>query len=433
MTKRIKLLPHHFPSPSLALVLACAGCWALSFSLRAGEKLSEARASPLDEPVTDPAENKPPWKFTLDSRLRWEYAEQDGLDRSNAVTLRNRAGLLLGPFEGFSFFAEYEGTLAAERDSYQAASVHGFGQNKTIIADPESHELNQLWLHYNGWNSDLKVGRQRIILDDARFVGNVGWRQNEQTFDAVTLTNSSVEDLTLFYGYINRVNRIFGSGHIRNDAQKDFKGDSHLFNVSYAFDPALTLTSYAYFLDLHNSAGDTASNHTFGLLAQGKVQAGKLTIPYLLEAAFQTEGADSPLDYEAWYFRADAGIATERFTIGAGFEHLGSGDEAAFQTPLATLHAFNGWADVFLATPPGGLNDAYVYVDAKLSENVLLKTQVHWFGSDSGDFEYGQEFDAALTYQINKYFSVGAKFARYFADEYAADLDRFILDVTFRY
>jgi hypothetical protein len=32
---------------------------------------------------------------------------------------------------------------------------------------------------------DLTLGRQRINLDDQRFVGSVGWRQNEQTFDAV--------------------------------------------------------------------------------------------------------------------------------------------------------------------------------------------------------------------------------------------------------
>lgn len=161
-------------------------------------------------------EDDPWWKFSIDSRLRYEYADMDGRDDSWALTLRNRAGLLLGPWEGFSAFAEYEGTLTADRDSCQAASVHGLGQNKTIIADPESHELNRAWLRYRyaPWSSDLKVGRQRIILNNARFVGNVGWRQNEQTFDAVGLTNTSFDNLTLYYGYVNRANRIFGSGDI---------------------------------------------------------------------------------------------------------------------------------------------------------------------------------------------------------------------------
>ncbi len=52
-------------------------------------------------------------------------------------------------------------------------------------------------------------------------------------------------------------------------------------------------------------------------------------------------------------------------TLGVGYELLGSDDGvAAFQTPLATLHKFNGFADQFLVTPAGGLQDIYFYAKA---------------------------------------------------------------------
>ena len=49
--------------------------------------------------------------------------------------------------------------------------------------------------------------------------------------------------------------------------------------------------------------------------------------------------------------------------IGGGYEVLGADDGAAltsFQTPLATLHKFQGWADKFLTTPPNGIREGAV-------------------------------------------------------------------------
>ncbi|MEZ5328927.1 MAG: alginate export family protein [Verrucomicrobiales bacterium] len=386
-------------------------------------------------PILTETTSERPWKFTLDTRLRWEYGDQDGLDEANAVTWRTRLGLLVNPFEGLSLFAEYEGTTAADRDSYRAASVHG-STTKTVIADPESHELNQLWLSYNQWDTEVKLGRQVIMLNNQRFVGAVAWRQNNQTYDAVTVTNQSVANLQLFYGYVNRVNRIFGSGDIANPAQEDFEGDTHLINATYTFSPELSLTGYAYFMGLHTPAGDGASNNSYGLQAKGVIPLGgdgAVKVPYLVDGAYQTDGAHSPADYGAWYYHANAGLNVGKFTVGAGFESLGSDGGTGFQTPLATLHAFNGWADLFLSIPRDGLNDAYLFADAAVTEKLNLQARFHAFGPDSGSMDYGTEVDAALVYSINSKMSVGAKYAYYFADEFGADTNRFVLDLGFKF
>ncbi|MEI8045213.1 MAG: hypothetical protein WCL11_27625, partial [Verrucomicrobiota bacterium] len=43
-----------------------------------------------------------------------------------------------------------------------------------------------------------------------------------------------------------------------------------------------------------------------------------------------------------------------------GYEVLEGNGTIGFATPLATLHAFNGWADMFLSTPANGLKDFYL-------------------------------------------------------------------------
>ena len=58
-----------------------------------------------------------------------------------------------------------------------------------------------------------------------------------------------------------------------------------------------------------------------------------------------------------------AGGGYQQVGFRVGWERLsGSEREGQFQTPLATLHAFNGWADKFLSTPVNGIEDLYFRV-----------------------------------------------------------------------
>ena len=81
---------------------------------------------------------------------------------------------------------------------------------------------------------------------------------------------------------------------------------------------------------------------------------GKNKLIYTAEFATQetTDGAN-----EADYSLIELGYGFDGYSIIAGLETLGSDDGAyGFQTPLATKHAFNGWADKFLKTPNDGLD-----------------------------------------------------------------------------
>ena len=79
----------------------------------------------------------------------------------------------------------------------------------------------------------------------------------------------------------------------------------------------------------------------------------------------------------------------------------GRTSSVGLHTPLATLHAFNGWADKFLTTPDAGLKDMFLGVKGKIGVmnwNVVY----HDFKAQDGSDKYGTELDA----------SVGASFAK---------------------
>ncbi len=372
-------------------------------------------------------------KPTVDIRPRYEYGDEEGRDTSHAGTVRSRLGLLSGTYAGVQFFAEYEGTVTADRTSYQAASVHGLGQNKTIIADPESHELNQLWLSFQDWlpMSTVKVGRQAINLDNQRYVGTVAWRQNMQTFDAVTIHAKPMDRLTMTYGYINHVNRIFGSGDIANPAQTDFEGNSHLLNLAiedpFAF--ASKLVIYGYFFDLGNDAGDVNSNQSFGFSLTGPLFDEFLT--YYAEYGYQTDAFDSPLDYGANYFHVTASNdSVLPIPVLVGYEYLGSDNGVGYKFPLATGHKFNGFADKFLATPGAGLQDAYVSTSADLPLELKGSLFYHKFFAADGGADFGDEVDVVLVRKLSENITLLSKYAYFWSDGALTDIHRATIEMN---
>ena len=396
----------------LAAVLAATATISAIGTVQGGEVSLE---KDILEPVPPPVERFPNlWeegKFNVNIRLRYEYADQQTFSPSNAFTGRIRLGYTTGKFYGFNAMAEFEGTGTPDIYSYRAANISG-PVDKVNVPDPQSAELNRLWLAYTNFDSTLKGGRQRIILDNARFVGNVGWRQNEQTYDAIRLDSKFIPDLTFNYAYLKRVIRIFGSQAYGPTA--DFQSDSHLVNAKYDFADWLSLSGYAYLLDLDNSVV-SIGNKTFGAFAAGSVPlAEKTSLDYRVEYANQSDWRGAPVGYNANYVHTVVTGKYAGYSLEFGFELLGTDSGiAAFQTPLGTNHKFNGWADRFLTTPNGGLRDYYVGATAKLPWDFGTGLYYHYFTDDLNGREYGQEVDAVVSKKLGYGFSALAKFAYY--------------------
>ncbi|MGZ9100445.1 MAG: hypothetical protein ACXW3O_12145, partial [Brevundimonas sp.] len=285
----------------------------------------------------------------FESRLRYEGVSQDGLDDATAITLRTRLGWQSPERSGFRLLVEGEGVVALV-DDYND-TIHG-PPNYPVVADPEAFELNRLQVAWTGLpDTEVILGRQRIVLGSARFVGNVGFRQNEQTFDAVKVTTRPFEPLTVTWAWIDRVHRVFGD----DSPVGEWRSDSHLINVETPT-PAGKLTAYGYLLDFSNAPPQSSA--TWGARLEGsRTLSSDWSAPYVLEYARQSEYGANPARFDLDYGLVSAGLKRGPLSGILALERLDGNGAQAFQTPLATLHAFQGWADVFLTTPRDGLRD----------------------------------------------------------------------------
>ena len=378
-------------------------------------------------------------KFWTDTRYRYEYVDQANLNKdARASTIRNKTGVESGFFHGFRAGVEGEFVLELGPDDFNN-TINGRTQYPVVV-DVESAEVDQAYLEsHNIPGVALLGGRFLENLDNLRYVGSVAWRQNDQTFDGAKATITAIPDVELLYAYIGNVNRIFSDsspiGNIHSNIHL-----MHAKSKKYDFGQ---LTAYTYLMDLYDL--DRLSNASYGGFLKGKQKlSDSLTYLYRLEYAHQTDYGDSPLNYDADYVRVEQGFSKGGLTGTLVYELLGSDNGiAAFQTPLATGHIFNGFADVFLVTPPTGLQDFYVQAKYKVPAGsdgpfsyfggLLLLAQYHEFRSAVRDLDYGSEFDFYAYLPIRDGFYAQAKYANYQADELFVDVQKVIFGLGYQY
>lgn len=414
-------------------------CYALSLGLLSPAFAGETVVDYIPDTTAPGEPDAFQWlKPSVDINTRYEFREVDGLDPSNALTARARVGLLLGDFGGFSAFAEGEFTGAGVTDYRSnptgSDSTYPYVVGNTPIGDPQNAELNRAWVQYERDGFLAKVGRQRIIRNSAAFIGNVGWRQNEQTFDAAQIAYKS-DDFSLSYAYSNRVQRIFGND--ANDAPPgpplhDFEGDFHFIDGTYNADFG-KVGGYAYLIDVDNNANVGESN-TYGLFTTiGGLYA---------EVAFQDGTSAIGGDYDAMYAHVKYTQKVGKASLMAGIEYLGDD----FKTPFATVHAYNGFADAFvldrigLRNGPGGtyegLSDVYLgYVQPGLPGGLTFKGFLHYFADDSFDNTYGYEADAVLVKKFSDNLTGLIKAAYFFGDDSSSysDIKQVTVDLSYKF
>ncbi len=336
-------------------------------------------------------------KTSLNFRYRYEFVDQDGFSEdANASTVRSRLAFQSAALNGFSFFIEAEDVRELLWDDFNSgAGTSSAGRSKyPVVADPEGSEFNQAYIDYasQGWRA--RLGRQRINLDNQRFVGGVGWRQNEQTFDGFSV-NYSNDMLTAFIAYIDNVNRIFGDSVAAGDSPQD---GTFLVNVAGDISDIGKLTGYYYGIDAQEAAFASTSTDTFGIRFNGKQKLDETSLRYTVEYA--------------------SGVIYDNFDVGLGWEVL-TGDAnspgESFRTPFATLHAFNGWADMFLSTPGAGLDDKYIKFQATFSET-LVQLRYHTFEAEDGGSDFGDEVDFRIGRKLNRYVRGDLFFADFSGD-----------------
>ncbi len=353
-----------------------------------------------------------------DINYRWENVDQDsgakvnGVEpkTANANTIRTRFGILSPKFYGFQGFAEYEGTHALQSNYHnnRPDEVSSFSR----VADPAYNELNQLWVSYTNFDTVIKGGRQRIKFDDDRFIGNVGWRQLETTFDSVLLTNTSLKGLTVNAGYIGNVQTFLATTENIN---------APILNVNYKLGDYGNLVGYGYWLDYRDQtiAIQNKSNQTFGVRLNGATPKfyDHYSFLYTAEWSIQQDYGHRAVAYEANRYNVMGGFSAYFLTFQGAMEQLNGNKNGQFNTPLGTNHAFQGWADLFLVTPVNGIRDVFGTVSAKVwDDSLTISTVYHDYTDDTGQQHYGDEWDMQAVKKFGKHYSVMVKYAYYNAD-----------------
>ena len=369
-------------------------------------------------------------RITLAVRYRYEHVAQDGLKTANGDPIRIRLGYLTPKFSALQAFAEFEGNTSVFVEDYNNTD-----NNKTdyaVIADPNKGELNQAWLSWSGYEGSMvKAGRQRMTWDDQRFIGAVGWRQMEQTFDAVTIASTSLPDLDMKVSYV---------WNVRTIKSRDVNMSSPLVNIGYTFSGIGRLGAYAYLLDYNDEADYGLSSQTYGLRFNGTAPVSDgLRLVYTAEYAVQSDYQDNPVDFSAEYVHCIGGVRFSEpgsllssLSASVAWMLQSSDNGVSFKTPLGTNHKFNGWADQFLTTPDSGLRDLYATVGAMIHGH-KVELVYHKFDADQGGADYGDEWDFLVQKKINEHYSVLMGYADYNADEYKTDTRKFWLQLTVSY
>lgn len=360
----------------------------------------------------------------LDLNYRWENVDQDigKPQTANANTARLRLGLLSPKVFDFQGYAEYEGNLAMQED-YNSTRNGNTGYS--TIADPDHSELNQLWISYSGVpDTVIKGGRQRIKLDDDRFIGNVGWRQMETTYDSVliTHTNQQLFGLVVNAGYIGNVQTFTATTENIN---------APILNVNYKMGDYGNLIGYGYWLDYTEKENYEKSSQTYGLRAaccqKDSIKISEnIGLLYTAEWSYQSDYGHGVTKYQTDRINLMAGFTAFNLTFQGAMEQLnGFGANKTFDTPLGTNHAFQGWADLFLTTPKDGIRDVFGTASAAFMQGTLNVTAVyHDFTDDTGSLHYGKEFDAQVVKKFGKHYALLAKYAYYDADQFGTDTQK---------
>jgi len=341
----------------------------------------------------------------LDSSLRYAHVEQAGFaSDADALTWRNRFGVQSrqGRLSGL---IEFENVTALVQD-------YNSGLNgKTAYpqeSDPQVTELNRVQIVWTpDSHSTLTAGRQRLILDDARFVGNVGWRQDEQTFDALRYDLKNGK-FALTAAWLTKINRVLGE-------EKDWESDSYILNASYLLH-GVKLTAFDYALDFSNAAA--SSTLTLGARAAGGFTMAGVKFALTGQYAHQSGYRNNPADFELQETMLEIAASYKIAAFKINYESLGGNGTVGFVTPLGTTHAFEGFADAFSGTggnktTANGLDDLNYAATLNLPRRTTLTLIYHDLSTARLGVGLGHEWDAVATIALTQHLSLLAKVADY--------------------
>jgi len=353
-------------------------------------------------------------KPNLEIRPRYEYVDEknNNLKSANALTTRISIGLnlkYLFHIKNLETYLETTGVFA---------TINNYSPENTkyeLVPDPVNTRFTQIYIKYKLNKTNFFIGRKFVIIDDHRFIGNVGWRQMPQSFGVIAISDNTVENLNFLIAGIYERKGITNS----LNTYWEFGKWPLILDVNYKVSNLLKIKVFSYLItDIHN---------TYGIKLSGKYKFNYLNANYIFEYTKQTDpykidNLKIKPDIDTNYYRFGLNTNIQKWIIGLEYTHFGdkNGKDKGFSTPLATLHAFDGWSDTLLQGGANGfdygLNEYKLtigYKNVKYGKFLVSYLIFKSYKSQPTGRNIGTEIDLLYTKNLTKRLSLLLKSAFY--------------------
>jgi len=281
----------------------------------------------------------------------------------------------------------------------------------------------------------LKVGRQELLYDDSRLLGNLDWLQQARRHDAVLLKYSNA-GFTFHIGAAYNQNRELKTGTLYDGVPNGYPAGTNGIGTMYkslqfSYLGKKLKQGTASFLILKDDFQKYTANET-GAKTLKKGTWNRVTLgPYLqtklgknwnlTASAYLQNGKDKDGASLNAYMYAVKGLyqVNRFFSVGPGFDYTsgtaaGSTKNRSFDPLYGTPHKFWGQMDYFYAANgfgKGGLSDLFITSTTKVTDKLSVQADLHQFSSASQirnakdeklSRNLGNELDIIVTYNLTK-------------------------------
>lgn len=287
--------------------------------------------------------------------------------------------------------------------------VRVWGSEKSLSANPDM-SFPQAWFAYELTNFlTFKAGRQELMYDNSRLLGNANWNQNGLTHDALLLKFRIKKwQIDLGNAFNQNNDNLYGTDY-SGLSKNNYKALSLLW-VSKSFE-RLKISSLNI-ADGYQKIG--TSNTTYLRITTGGIIDFTEDYFSLSARAFKQTGKNSfGQNIDAFLICTNASAKLHNFfKLYAGFE-MKSGDDAkdstnnkdkAFDVLYGSTHSFNGSMDYFskpATTKNAGLNDFFGGMSFMPSKKINFKIDYHYFMLNNNYIVNSSVIDKYLASEID--------------------------------
>ncbi|PKL80063.1 MAG: hypothetical protein CVV25_05655 [Ignavibacteriae bacterium HGW-Ignavibacteriae-4] len=350
-------------------------------------------------------------KFSLNGQFKPRYEYRDGyklltnddLFPASFVSQRTRLNF------------DYSNSNITSRISAQDVRVWG---DEVHLKNTPSIALHEAWVDLKlDTMISLKVGRQELVYDDHRILGNVDWAQEGRSHDAfVGKYESSNMKIHLGGAFNQSGQNLFST----NYAMKNYKGMGFLwFENIIDTNMRFTLLGITDAFQENDTNNYNYFRYTFG----GNYYYTSQSLEIQGTGYYQLGQTVKAQDISAYMFSLQAHYKFNGFKVGAGIDYLsgndsenpGTNEYTAFNTLYGTNHKFYGLMDHFIDIPAntagGGLVDIYANIKydfmSKWNANLdfhsfsLEKAIINPITSSLTEKGLASEIDLVLTHTLS--------------------------------